>query len=86
MMCFVGYRPLFNVGIYMEISNERLKLILSVPYICSEKCGVGKRSTKDQSVSMKIKCRRKEKLRILLSIVKQPAISWGHGGVLIGSI
>lgn len=50
-MCFVDSRPLFNVSIYMEISNERLKLILSMSYICSEKCGVGKRSTKDQSVS-----------------------------------
>lgn len=43
-MCFVDSRSLLNVSIYMDISNERSKLILSMPYICNEKCGVGKRS------------------------------------------
>lgn len=36
-MCFVDSRQLFGVNIYMKISNQRLRLNLSVPYACSEK-------------------------------------------------
>lgn len=45
-MCFDDFRPIFSVNIYMEMGNERLRVILSISYTYSKKKknGVGKRS------------------------------------------
>lgn len=52
-MCFTDVRPLFNGNIYLEISSERLRLLLSLPYTCSDKREVGKSNPKNCSLIIK---------------------------------